>query len=207
MNVQKNKWKHAKTRRTADTLSINGFQVMQRWEEPCMMEMARNVAQSGGDVLEVGFGMGISAFFINKHSPRSHTIIEANHEVAEQAREFARQNPNVKVIEGFWQDVIEQIANESYDGVLFDTYPIDGVHEDEDAFYAHAKRILRPQGVLTFYVSCESEVHEDDEYLSSLGFKTATCKVAVTPPGKSCEYWDKSKHMLVPRCQKSIDVF
>ena len=75
---------------------------------------------------------GISAFFINKHSPRS-PIIEANHEVAEQAREFARQNPNVKVIEGFWQDVIEQIANESYDGVLFDTYPIDGVHEDEDA--------------------------------------------------------------------------
>ena len=203
-SLMKEKWRSAPARMTDKALNIRGFQVMQRWEEPYMKALADLVARAGGDVIEVGFGMGISAAFIQGCSPRSHTIIEANRDVANSARAFAEKHPNVTVIEGFWQDVTTQLASSSYDGVLFDTYPVDGVNENEDDFYAEAWRVLRPDGVLTFYVSCESDVTPQDEYLRGLGFEIRSSHIAVTPPGKECEYWDGSKQMLVPECRKVV---
>ncbi len=38
---------------------IGGWQVMQEWEGPLMDVLASEVTRSGGDVLEVGFGMGM----------------------------------------------------------------------------------------------------------------------------------------------------
>src|SRR5688500_16450349 len=44
-------------------LLIQGQQVMQDWEHPLMRKLADNAAVPGGDLLEVGFGMGISATY------------------------------------------------------------------------------------------------------------------------------------------------
>ena len=46
---------------TDNELLIGGKQVMQAWERPLMEVLAREVTASHGDILEVGYGMGISA--------------------------------------------------------------------------------------------------------------------------------------------------
>ena len=53
-------------------------QVMMNWEDEIMSASAAYVTENGGDILEIGFGMGISAGYIQSHSISSHTIIE-NH--------------------------------------------------------------------------------------------------------------------------------
>src|SRR5690242_7057135 len=54
-------WSQAAAEYSAGELIIAGQQVMQDWESPLMEAMADIAAASHGDVLEVGFGMGISA--------------------------------------------------------------------------------------------------------------------------------------------------
>ena len=40
------------------------FEVMMDWEDSLMAASAAYVCQNGGDILEIGFGMGISAGYI-----------------------------------------------------------------------------------------------------------------------------------------------
>ena len=51
------------------------FEVMMDWEDPLMSASAAYVCENGGDILEIGFGMGISPGYIQSHSISSHTII------------------------------------------------------------------------------------------------------------------------------------
>ena len=55
-----------------------GWDVMSDWETPIMQLHADIVCANGGHILEVGFGMGISADLIQAHDIESHTIIEIN---------------------------------------------------------------------------------------------------------------------------------
>ena len=59
----------------------DGRTVMHSWETPIMEKMAKWVCSNGGDILEVGFGMGIASNFIQKHNINSHTICEINPDV------------------------------------------------------------------------------------------------------------------------------
>ena len=51
------------------------LQVMMNWEDNIMKAKADYVCENGGDILEVGFGMGISADYIQANNPSSHTIV------------------------------------------------------------------------------------------------------------------------------------
>src|SRR5262249_11564048 len=68
-----------------DELVIAGQEVMQAWERPLMAELARIVSHSHGDVLEIGFGMGISATLIQQHGVRSYAVVECNPDVLTKA--------------------------------------------------------------------------------------------------------------------------
>ena len=48
---------------------------------PLMEAHAEAVCSGGGDVLNVGFGMGIVDGAIQRRRPRSHTIVEAHPDV------------------------------------------------------------------------------------------------------------------------------
>lgn len=54
---------------------------MMGWERPLMVEHAEAICSSGGDILNVGFGLGIIDIEIQKRGPASHTIIEAHPDV------------------------------------------------------------------------------------------------------------------------------
>jgi protein-L-isoaspartate O-methyltransferase len=105
------------------------FQVMMEWEKP-YMEACIDALQPFGDVLEVGFGCGYSATQIQKFKPHSHTIIECNPIVAEKARLWAAQYPNVHIIEGTWQETFSSLG--VFDAIFFDDYPLESPEQIDD---------------------------------------------------------------------------
>ena len=96
-----------------------GWEVMSDWEDPIMVKHAEVVTKNGGDILEFGFGMGISATHIQSHDINSHTIIEINDEVYERLLVWAEDKPNVIPIKGDWAD---SIPDKQYDAVFYDPY-------------------------------------------------------------------------------------
>ncbi len=142
-------------------------QIMEDWQRPVMERMARIVTAGHGDVLEIGFGRGVSAEFIQTLGVRSHTIVECNDSiVAEFERWRARHDERaIRILHGLWQDVLADTPAESFDGVFFHAYPLNAQeHADysvqDVTFAAHflptAARLLRPGGVLT-YLTNESD--------------------------------------------------
>ena len=101
--------------------------IMHEWESFLMKAHADFVCEIGGDILEFGFGMGISANFIQEHNPKSHTIIEIHPQVIEKAKEWAADKPNVTIVEGNWIDVLPTLTEgtvkttaKKFDGVFYD---------------------------------------------------------------------------------------
>lgn len=73
-----------------------------------------------GDILEIGFGMGICSKEIQKLNPKSHTIIEINKDIYQSGLEWVNSLPNTKMVLGDWSDVIPSL-NQRYDGIFIDT--------------------------------------------------------------------------------------
>lgn len=86
-----------------------------------LMEMySYIVCQNGGDVLDIGFGMGYSANKMSELS-NSYTCIEINPQIYQRASEWAKNKSNVNLIFGDWYDIIPQLGLK-YDGIFMDTH-------------------------------------------------------------------------------------
>lgn len=139
--------------------ALSDADIMEDWQLPLMGAMAAIAARAGGDVLEIGYGRGVSARMIQSHGVRSHTIVECNPSVLDRFAEWRATLPerDIRVVPGLWQDVIGTLGE--YDSVFFHTYALD---EDEVTelvagsvtFAAHffpvAAAHLRPGGVFTY---------------------------------------------------------
>ena len=108
------------------TISGSNIDVMMDWEAPIMSASAAYVTQGGGNILEVGFGMGISANYIQSHSISSHTIIENHPQVISKSREWASGKSNVTIVSQSWQEVTQSLG--TFDGIFFDDFG--GEYED-----------------------------------------------------------------------------
>jgi guanidinoacetate N-methyltransferase len=156
-------------RRTAD---LTDEEIMEDWQFPLMAAMAEVAARTRGDVLEIGFGRGISADLIQQRGVRSHTIIECNDSVIRRFASWRASRPDrdIRLVRGLWQDVIAPLG--AFDAVFFHTYALD---EDEAIdflansvtfaahFFAVAAAHLRPGGVFTYLtneVDCLSRAHQ-----------------------------------------------
>ena len=127
---------------------------------PVMEAMAQIVAEKGGDVLEVGFGRGVSASQIQKLGVKSHTIIECNDAIVDNFQHWKKQYPerDIRLIHGKWQDVAAQF--EMYDGIFFHTYPLNATEWVEyvaqsttfaEHFFPTAAAHLRWGGVFSYF--------------------------------------------------------
>jgi guanidinoacetate N-methyltransferase len=119
--------------------------VMHRGESPLMKKFAETGCINGGDILEIGFGMGISANYVQLNNIKSHTIIEIHPEIYNNAIEWAKDKKNVKVILGSWETIIPTLQ-QKFDGILHDTH-IDYKSRD---FLNYIKPVCRENCVVVF---------------------------------------------------------
>jgi len=140
-----------------------------------LMEMYSHiVCQNGGDVLDIGFGMGFSA---NKMSELSntYTCIEINPQIYEKAKEWAKNKPNVEIIFGDWIDVIPTLTKK-FDGIFMDTH----CDENYNEFEKYCKLIANENCILSiFNYFALRNPSELNYYIYTLDIKNFT--VLVTP--------------------------
>jgi len=195
------RWPDAEAIFTSNSLKICGHPVMERWETSYMKKLAAIAASNGGIILEVGFGLGISAAFIQQQPVRLHMIIEANHQVFWRVKKFASKSKvEVRPILGLWQDKIADIAGNSIDGILFDTYPLMTleIHRNHFSFFKHAYRILKIGGVFTYYSDEQTWFSEEHLFcLRQAGFSKIYGQICQVSPPVGCQYW-RSDTILAP---------
>ena len=133
-------------------LDDNNDAVMMEWERPIMEAHANILCETKGDVLNIGFGMGIVDTFIQSHKPRSHTIIEAHPTVYKSmiAKGWDKKE-NVHIYFGRWQDVLPTLVNSGkwFDGIFFDTYGEDWTEQRK--LHSQLPTILRSGGLYSFF--------------------------------------------------------
>jgi len=97
--------------------------IMHIGEKYLMTKLAEIVTKNGGDILEIGFGMHLSADAIQSNANvTSHTIIEIHPVQYERALEWAKlQKIKTTVILGDWIELLP-LTNMKFDGVLHDTH-------------------------------------------------------------------------------------
>jgi len=83
-------------------------------------ECSRVICQNGGDILEIGFGAGVTSDFIQKHKIKSHTILEIDNFFLGKTLEWAENKPNVNTIKGDWLTDIPK--DKKYDGIFIDVW-------------------------------------------------------------------------------------
>lgn len=138
---------------------LDDNEIMEDWQIPIMEAMAGIVTESGGDVLEIGFGRGIGSTFIQSGNPASHTIIECNPSVIERFDTWQQKHSgrDIRLAPGLWQDVMGELG--PFDGIFFHTYPlneaefVDTVVQSStfaEHFFEAAATHLKTGGVFTY---------------------------------------------------------
>jgi len=95
------------------------IEVMMDWESPIMEKSAEFICHNKGDILEIGFGMGICADYIQAQGVNSHTIVEIHPQIIDKLKIWAEDKSNVTIVEGDWNS-IEGLS--TYDGIFLDTF-------------------------------------------------------------------------------------
>jgi len=157
-------------------------EVMMDWEDGLMSSSAAYVTQNGGDILEIGFGMGISANYIQSASITSHTIVENHPDIIPKAQEWALDKSNVTIVTGSWYDVLGDLS--TYDGIFYDTYG------DEHYIYfsSSLSQLVKEGTVVTWWntLSTSSNVFN----ISNVGYQT----INTSPPTNS--YYNFTEYYL-----------
>ena len=145
------------------------FNVMMDWETPIMRRSAEWVTNGGKveSVLELGFGMGISAGFIQNYQPVQHTIIETHLAITERANAWAgerntyydknRLKNRVTILGGKnWFDKFrksfEKSGLQEFDAIFIDTYQDTKLHE----FKNYITKFLKVGGRMTWWNPMEN---------------------------------------------------
>lgn len=186
---------------------LSDEEIMEDWQIPLMQAMANLVTESRGDILEIGFGRGISSSMIQEKQVKSHTIIECNDSVVNRFQQWRGNYPDrdIRLVHGLWQDTIGGLG--TFDGVFFHTYPL---NEDEymqyvnagvtfaGHFFPSAAAHLRPGGVFTYLtneIDSLSRAHQRLilQYFSSFSMQV----VPLTMPDNVGDVWWASSMVVI----------
>eukprot|EP01061_Rhynchopus_euleeides_P018482 TRINITY_DN305_c0_g1_i4.p2 TRINITY_DN305_c0_g1~~TRINITY_DN305_c0_g1_i4.p2 ORF type:complete len:211 (+),score=91.35 TRINITY_DN305_c0_g1_i4:307-939(+) len=206
---------------------------MELWEKPYQDAIVKVATSKGGKVLEVGFGMALSATAIQTHDIEEHVIIEASEAVFERLKVWAAKQPHkVTPMFGLWQDVVKTLPDDDFDGIYYDTYPNneESQHIHQFDFIKQARRIMKPGGILS-YCNLTSlgvlrprftrEGRSDKEawqalfeetqrpHLLEAGFKAEEIfpidVFGPLAPPETCEYYQHNT-LLIPHVEKAVRI-
>ena len=137
-----------------------GTEVMMDWESPIMEKSAEYICHNKGDILEIGFGMGICSDYIQSQGVNSHTIIEIHPQILEKLNAWASGKSNVTIIEGDWADLS---LTDTYDGIFIDTYGDNNWSNFKTFALARAKSGAK----ITYWNNFEEELNDNSfDYIS-----------------------------------------
>jgi len=159
--------------------------IMMDWEHPIMSASAAYVTQNGGDILEIGFGMGISAGYIQSHSISSHTIIEPHPQMVEKAVEWSNGKSNVTIISQSWADVTGSLG--TYDGIFYDT-SFDNKH---NLFSSSLSELTKTGTKLSVFNSFSSETNDHN---IEMNYK----QINVSTPNSASQYFNNDNVYYMP---------
>ncbi len=193
---------------TDEGLTIAGHPVMQEFQREYMAKLAQMAAASGGDTLEIGYGMGLATeVFLKNPGVRSHTVVECHPDVVKRCLEEHREEivtARLRLIVSYWEDAVALFADETFDGILFDTYPTtrDDVELSHFPFFPHAHRLLRSGGALTYYSDEPVQLPAPHRaLLHEAGFDTVDEEVFTMPKQDNPLYWQASG-IVAPAARK-----
>ena len=101
-----------------------------------MEKSAEFVCHNKGDVLEIGFGMGICSDYIQAQEVNSHTIVEIHPQIIEKLKVWVEDKDNVTIVEGDWYSA-DDLG--TYDGIFLDTYADNSLDEFKEFALSKAK--------------------------------------------------------------------
>jgi spermidine synthase len=110
-------------KKTDDVIVWNGQTVMSRSEEPYFEALFQTLSRhlSPKRVLEIGYGLGISAKLIQRHlRPAEHHIVEIEASIYRDLQDFAREHVGVWPIGGDWTAL--EPAPLGFDLVFYDPF-------------------------------------------------------------------------------------
>jgi hypothetical protein len=79
------------------------------------------MSSSQKDILDVGYGWGITSNYFYNKGVNSLTIIEIREDIYNKALKWSSDKPNVTVIHGDWIDIIPTL-DKKFDGIYMDTF-------------------------------------------------------------------------------------
>jgi len=159
--------------------------IMMDWEHPAMSASAAYVTEGGGDILEIGFGMGISAGYIQSHSISSHTIIEPHPQMVEKAVEWSNGKSNVTIISQSWADVTGSLG--TYDGIFYDT----SFDDKHNLFSSSLSELTKTGTKLSVFNSYSSETN-------IFNLEMSYRQISVTTPNSASQYFNNDNVYYMP---------
>tara|TARA_Y100000389_G_C17387388_1_gene477847 strand:+ start:541 stop:1167 length:627 start_codon:yes stop_codon:yes gene_type:complete len=188
-------------------LDSNGSAIMMGWEKNIMKYSAFEVCKNGGDILNIGFGLGFIDNYIQNWSPKTHWIIESHPDVQRKMIEDGwLKKENVKVIFKPWQEVIKHLPK--FDGIYFDTWL-----ESQMEFDKNVKNLLKPKGIYSFFNNPNggviNNIAKQSYNILNKDFDITPIEISIKNDSNQSlkhQYFDtKLKTYYIPRCVIKVE--
>ncbi len=192
--------------------ALHTEEIMEDWQTPVMKAMARQVTAAHGDVLEIGFGSGVSATFIQEQGVKSHTIVEMNEFIANTLfADWRKKYPqnDIQLVLGRWQDALDKL--DTYDGVFFHAVPMDeeefmkemvGSITFAEHFFPVAAKLLKPGGVFTYMTTEIDSLSRRHQRALFKHFSSITMEVEPLIITEDTKAWWWADSMVVVKATK-----
>lgn len=140
--------------------------IMSYQEEYIMKKSAEVLCKEGGDILNVGYGLGIIDGFIKQHDITSHHIIEIHPQLYQNAIDSGYTDVHL----GDWRTVVEDFVKngQKFDSIYFDTYDFGNMDEWFD-FTQQVDSILKPGGMFAYFNAADRP-HVENYLLNELKY-------------------------------------
>lgn len=185
-------------------IDSNGNPIMMNWETDIMRESSNIICSKGGDILNIGFGLGLIDGFIQNHKIKSHTVIECHPDVINNILESEWiKNKNINFIFDKWQNKINNLNK--FDGVFYDTWK-----DEDELFMMNVHNIVKVGGFFSFFNSqyFNPNTKSIPNYFYQIlkeHFEISSIQISINYDGYNLEnierYWNnRRKKYWIPVC-------